>query len=167
MGLASAAALIAGAPSAAAGPTYPAASRSATAELPDPKVKGQACTRGRDVTVVVDFRDLENARGRRLNLVKIGCAMGRQANGLEAIAAAGFDLLHRDGFVCRLDGKPLPAQTDCASAGYWSYWHAERDGAWDFSGDGAGAWAPPPGSLEGWAWNWYDDPAAPPRVDPS
>ena len=114
--------------------------------------------------MVVDFRDLENARGRRLNLVKIGCASGRQASGLEAIAAAGFDLLHRDGFVCRLDGKPLPAQTDCASAGYWSYWHAERDGAWDFSGDGAGAWAPPPGSLEGWAWNWYDDPAAAPRA---
>ena len=159
--------MIAGSPSAAAGPTYPPASRSATAELPDPKVKGQACTGGRDVTVVVDFRDLENGRGRRLNLVKIGCANGRPDSGLDAIAAAGFDLLHRDGFVCRLDGKPLPAQTDCASAGYWSCWHAERDGAWDFSGDGAGAWAPPPGSLEGWAWNWYDDPAAAPRLDPS
>lgn len=166
VGVVGAAALVGGGPTGA--DTATAAPLAAVAAaLPDPKIKGAPCQRRPRVTVVVDFRDLENARGKRLNLVKLGCAGAQPDNGLAAIVAAGYQLQHRNGLVCRLDGKPRLAQTDCVSEGFWSYWHAERAGPWEFSDVGAGEWQPPRGSVEGWSWNWYDDPRAAPRVDPA
>lgn len=171
IGLVAASLVVAPAAQAAAAAPIDAPSRAPSptvdAPLPDPKIKGTACTTKKGVTVVVDFRDLHDAKGKRLNLVKIGCARGPQESGITAIQDAGFKLQHSGGLVCRLDQKPLPEQTDCASEGYWSYWHATRRSSWEYSNVGAGGWAPPAGSLEGWAWNWYDEAEADPRVDPS
>jgi hypothetical protein len=156
------------APTAAATATEESAVAAAAVEherLPDPKVKGRACRTDRGITVVVDFRDLRTEAGRRMNLVRIGCAR-RAGDGLAALTRAGFDLEHRAGFVCRIDERPLPDDTRCGVEGYWSYWHGERGGEWEYSGVGAGSWNPPPGSLEGWAWNWYDESEADPRVEP-
>jgi hypothetical protein len=122
--------------------------------LQPPKIRGSACKTQDGVTVVVDFRDLSNRKGKKLNLVKIGCAEGDLADGFEALLAAGFVVDPDGAFVCSIDHKPLDGS--CAVGGFWSYNHGERGGEWEFSSTGAGGWDPPVGSLEGWSWWPYD-----------
>jgi hypothetical protein len=135
--------------------------------LKPPKIRGEACATEDGVTVVVDFRNLLDRKGKKLNLVKIGCAEGDPSDGFQALLGAGFDVDPDSPFVCEIDHKPLDGS--CAAYGFWSYNHGERGGDWEFSSTGAGGWDPPAGSLEGWSWWPYDKSDKPwgePRVKP-
>ena len=132
-----------------------------------PKITGKACKGETGVTVVVDFRTLRNLSGKKMNLVKIGCARGAQESGFTALLDAGFDVNPESPFVCKIDNRPLDSPSCPAPDGFWSYSHGERGGEWELSGTGAGGWQPPPGSLEGWSWSPYDQDWAFPRVTPS
>lgn len=153
------------------------------APLPtDVDIIGEPCPEGDDgVTVVIDFTFLTDSEGVPLDEVRVACAEGPQTDGFAALEAAGFTVEHHpqfSGFLCLIEGYPLPAQSDCMWMGYWSYWHAE-DGwgdDWEYSNWGAGNRTPPPGSVEGWSfWNLADPPpdpennvwAYPPRVAPN
>jgi hypothetical protein len=124
--------------------------------LKDPKVRGKACKGAKGVTVVVDFRNLRNARGKKMNVVKIGCARGAQESGFTALLGAGFDVDPTQAFVCMIDHRPIDPPTCPPPDGFWSYSHGKRGGQWESSGVGAGGWQPPKGSLEGWSWAPYD-----------
>jgi len=138
----------------------------AASALKPPKIVGEQCGGATGVTVVVDFRNLHNEAGKVMNKVKIGCAKGPQSDGLTALLDAGFDVDPDSDFLCEIDDRPLPEDSVCASTGYWSYWHAERDGRWKFSNVGPADWVPPAGSLEGWSWSPYDKEWGSPRVKP-
>ena len=126
-----------------------------------------ACSDAEGVTVVVDFGPLGGG-------VTVRCAPGAQASGLAALAAAGFAVeqpVSTPGFVCRIAGKPAPADESCIDTppvtAYWSYWHADRGGSWQLSATGASR-QPPQGSVDGWS--FAKDAAAgsppPPSVAP-
>ena len=145
------------------------ANHSAGVTLKPPKVIGDACTSGDGVTVVVDFRDLKNANGKKMNVVRVGCAEGAQASGLTALVAAGFDVDPAQPFVCTIDNRPIDNPTCPPPDGFWSYSHGVRGHKkWQLSGVGAGDWVPPAGSLEGWSWAPYDkyEQWGTPRVSP-
>ena len=131
-----------------------------------PKIIGKACQSERGVTVVVDFRTLRNPKGKKLNLIKIGCARGDQESGFTALLDAGFDVDPDSPFVCTIDDRPIDPPRCPPLDGFWSYSHGERGGDWELSGTGAGGWDPPPGSLEGWSWSPYDRDWDVPRVTP-
>lgn len=131
-------------------------SHSIGVSLQAPKIVGEACRSQDGVTVVVDFRDLANVKGKKMNLVRIGCAEGAQASGLTALLSAGFDVDPSQPFVCTIDNRPLNPATCPPPDGFWSYSHGERGKKWQPSGVGAGDWVPPAGSLEGWSWAPYD-----------
>lgn len=151
---------------AASATVAPAPAGAVAPTLKPPKVVGKQCGGAAGVTVVVDFRNLHNEDGKIMNKVKIGCAKGPQSDGFTALLGAGFEVDPDSDFVCEIDDRPLPEDSECASAGYWSYWHAERDGRWEFSGVGPADWVPPAGSLEGWSWSPYDKEWGSPRVKP-
>ncbi|NLA35201.1 MAG: hypothetical protein GX868_05875, partial [Actinobacteria bacterium] len=93
------------------------------------EVVGQPCAEGTGVTVLVDFDALDD-------VIEIGCAPGAQANGLAALAAAGFSVGSEagPGSVCTIDGLPTTGFPDCWYAGYWSYYKSPNyDTAWDYS----------------------------------
>lgn len=122
-------------------------------EPEDPTISGVACREGSGVTVVVDFTALDNS-------IRIGCADGPQANGIAALAAAGFAPTEATAgtppstsTVCTLDGLPTEGYPFCwLTGGFWGYWKADRPGDWDFSPVGAGQGPLVEGSVEGWAW---------------
>jgi hypothetical protein len=76
------------------------------------------------------------------------------ATGLTALASAGFTVAETQGYVAQIHGHP--ATPDASSfTNYWSYWHADRktDGTfstWGYSNQGASAYHPAQGSVEGW-----------------
>lgn len=119
------------------------------------------CPRGRGVTVVVDFGPSHKA----------ACAPGDPASGLAALRSAGFRVAfvaRVPGFVCRINGRPTPAQDACVvtppASRYWSYWHANRGGRWVYSSKGAGSYNPRPGTVEGWSYGNGQAPTmAPPK----
>ena len=123
-------------------------------DLKHPRIEGAACQDSTGITVVVDFRDLLNEHGKRMNLVRIGCAEQPVGDGLDALLGAGFDVDPSAPFVCTIDARPLDG--DCASSAFWSYSHGLRGHRWNFSSVGAGDWNPPAGSLEGWSWSPFD-----------
>jgi hypothetical protein len=119
-----------------------------------------ACTATAGVLVAVDFSHWGGP-------VDLGCASGRQADGLDAMHDAGFltagDEAAGDAFVCRIgvaskgDGseRPTPAEDPCVStppaSAYWAFWIADAgQGAWSYSQSGADSYQPAPGSIEGW-----------------
>ena len=115
-----------------------------------------------EVTVLVDFASLGGG-------VQTGCTGGDPASGVEALQAAGFPptraAAERSGyFVCRISGKPAddPCQRASPAGTAWSYWHGEPGGTWTYAGQGAGAYDPPPGTVEGWSFGAGDPPSAPP-----
>ncbi len=118
-----------------------------------------------EVTVLVDFASLGGG-------VQTGCTGGDPASGVEALQAAGFPptraAADRSGyFVCRISGQPAddPCQRASPAGASWSYWHAEPGGTWAYSGQGAGAYDPPAGTVEGWSFGAGDPPSArPPRL---
>ena len=115
----------------------------------------EPCEVNTGVTVIVDDQQLG------AGMIYVGCALGEQANGVEALQNAGFELEgtadYGLAFICRIDGEPTPAETPCITTpggdAYWSYWRGKPGGVWDFSG--AGAKSPqsrsPINSVEGWS----------------
>lgn len=136
-------------------------SNTTTTTIPEPSgpaVVGEFCAPGGGVTVVVDFTDLDDT-------IRIGCAPGEQANGLDALANAGFAIGDEagPGVVCTIDGLPLEGYPFCwLTGGFWGYWRS-ADGvtAWDFATTGATDGPLPVGSVEGWAWAADFDGGAP------
>lgn len=125
-----------------------------------PVVRGTACAPGAGVTMIVDFTHFDQG-------VRQGCALGTPATGVDALVSAGFaSTFHPSypGFICTLDG--LPADGECMSPSYWSYWHAPDGGEWTYSQSGAGNRTPPPGSIEGWRFGDGTPPSIPPASDP-
>jgi hypothetical protein len=70
----------------------------------------------------------------------------------------GDDVLHAvakvtyryDGLIVQIDGKPVSGTAD--NTHYWAYWHNTK-GYWVYSGEGAGTYLAPAGSVEGWAYS--------------
>jgi hypothetical protein len=147
----------------------PGSAAAAIAPNPNPTLiaRWEPCEPDTGVTVIVDDQELGEGK------VYVGCALGEQANGVEALEHAGF---HIEGtssyglaFVCRIDGEPTFAEQTCEQTpganAYWTYWHGVPGGRWSFSGCGAGSCKPPLGSVEGWGFNaGLDEPA--PRIEP-
>ncbi|MCC8246538.1 hypothetical protein [Saccharothrix luteola] len=117
------------------------------------------------VTVVVDFRSLGGG-------VQTGCAPGDPATGTAALTAAGFGYTfasRQPGFVCRINGKPSsdPCVNTSPTTAYWGYWHGQPGGSWVYGNTSAGAYDPPPGSVEGWSFGAGEPPGiAPPAPAP-
>lgn len=118
-----------------------------------------ACSDSTGVTVVVDFASTGGG-------VQVRCAPAPVKNGFDALTRAGFSITNvstQPGFLCRIDGKPAddPCNHTPSPSRYWSYWHAERGGAWIYSTSG-GSRTPPPGSVDGWAFGASDPPSTAP-----
>jgi hypothetical protein len=116
------------------------------------------------VTVVVDFTGLGGG-------VAVRCAPGDPASGLAALQATGFAVTNvavQPGFVCRIDGRPSDDQCQRVPplTAYWSYWYADRGGAWTYSSLGAAGRDPAPGTVEGWAFGAGDRPSLAPPAPP-
>jgi hypothetical protein len=151
-----------------AGAIHTSVAAAANVANPDPALieRWEPCEPNTGVTVIVD--DQELAAGK----VYVGCALGEQADGVEALQNAGFALEGTAGyglaFVCRIDGEPTPAETPCTTTpgggAYWSYWRGKPGGRWSFSG--VGAKSPqsrsPVNSVEGWSFGGGDAP----RIEP-
>ena len=90
--------------------------------------------------------------------------------GLSALSGAGFstDGTAHDGpgFVCRINGKPSPADEQCIktppATAYWSYWYAPNGGSWTYSNKGAESRHVILGGFEGWAFHSGSGDAVPP-----
>jgi hypothetical protein len=109
------------------------------------------CTTTSGVIVVVDFRHFGGAIDR-------GCAP-TPTTGYDALHNAGYTTSpdNEDGpaFVCRIDGKPTPAQEPCdrtpPTSSAWSYWYADPGhNSWSFHDLGAMSTHPKPGSVDAW-----------------
>lgn len=140
-----AAGLLVGTPTSPAGPASASASAAPAAQAVT--VSGEGCAPAEGVTVVVDFGALGG--------VVVGCAPGQQANGVAALAAAGFSVAPGTGpgTVCTIDGQPVQGYPYCwVTGGYWSYWKKGWGSAWGFSGVGPGAGPLAVDSIEGWYW---------------
>jgi hypothetical protein len=141
------------------------------ANVPNPApnliARWEPCEPDTGVTVIVDDHNLGEGR------IYVGCALGEQANGAEALVHAGF---HAEGtseyglgFICRIDGEPTPAEQTCehtpGASAYWTYWHGKPGGQWGFSGCGAESCKPAIGSVEGWGFDAGTSKPAP-RIEP-
>jgi hypothetical protein len=136
------------------------------ANVPNPDealiARWEPCEPNTGVTVIVDERKIGTGK------VYVGCALGEQANGVQALEHAGF---HIEGtkeyglaFICRIEGEPTLAEQSCEHSApanaYWSYWHGKAGGRWGYSGAGAYGYKPALGSVEGWGF------AGGPRIEP-
>jgi hypothetical protein len=122
------------------------ASALVVAEAPLDPANASACSGSTGVSVVVDFTALGGS-------VVTACDTGTPATGLAALTGAGFSYAYvprYPGFICTINALPNPCNGAPATA-YWSYWHASPGGTWSYSTVGAGSYAPPQGSVEGWA----------------
>ncbi len=138
------------------------------ASNPDPGMiaRWEPCEPNTGVTVIVDDQKIGSG------MIYVGCALGEQPDGVEALENAGFQLEGTSdyglAFVCRIDGQPTPSETPCTTTpggdAYWSYWRGEPGGRWGFSG--AGAKSPqtrsPVNSVEGWSFGGGEAP----RIEP-
>jgi hypothetical protein len=142
----------------------PLGALAANVSNPEPKLieRWEPCEPNTGVTVIVDERKIGTGK------VYVGCALGEQANGVQALQNAGF---HIEGtkeyglaFICRIEGEPTLAEQSCEHSApanaYWSYWHGKPGGRWSYSGVGAYAYKPALGSVEGWGF------AGGPRIEP-
>jgi hypothetical protein len=147
----------------------PGGAAASIASNPEPELiaRWEPCEPDAGVTVIVDDQKLGEGK------IYVGCALGQQANGVEALEHAGFQIEGAGGwglsFICRIGGEPTVAEQDCKStpgaSAYWTYWHGLPGGRWDYSGCGAGTCKPALGSVEGWGFNaGTDEPA--PRIEP-
>lgn len=101
--------------------------------------------------------------------VRVLCAEGDHDSGVDALTAAGvsWEYVQRfPGMVCRIDGQPDEAATDCVDAPpadtYWSYWVGGDEG-WTSSQLGAHQRTPQGDEVEGWVFGDGD----PPSLDPT
>jgi hypothetical protein len=148
---------------------HPTGALAANVPNPNPTLiaRWDPCEPDTGVTVIVDDHNLGEGK------IYVGCALGEQANGAEALLHAGF---HAEGtteyglgFICRIDGEPTPAEQTCehtpGANAYWTYWHGKPGGQWGFSGCGAESCKPAIGSVEGWGFNAGTNKPAP-RIEP-
>src|ERR1700733_14127518 len=143
---------------------------SAAAIAPNPEpgliARWEPCEPDTGVTVIVDDEHIGEGK------VYVGCALGAQANGVEALEPAGFDIegtkQYGLAFICRIDGEPTVAERTCdetpGANAYWTYYHGKPGGRWGFSGCGAASCKPTIGSVEGWGFN--GDGGGAPRIEP-
>lgn len=146
---------------------------SASAAVGASPVGLSACTASSGVLVAVDFSHWRGA-------VDLGCASGREADGLDAMHNAGFltagDDADGDAFVCRIgvaaqgttSERPTPTEDSCVStppaSAYWAFWVSDAgQSAWSYSQSGVESYQPPAGSTEGWAFGS----GGPPSVTPA
>ncbi|QXT63599.1 hypothetical protein [Tessaracoccus palaemonis] len=82
--------------------------------------------------------------------------VGTPESGEAALAAGGMAIGYGKGIlICTLDG--YPDRCPSASSGdYWTYFHADASGGWDYSDSGAQGYRPPAGSVEGWCYTGGD-----------
>ena len=121
-----------------------------------PSAASGGCTDG--VIVVVDATAVGGDISQR-------CVEGSPGSGLDALLAAGHEIGYVPGIggmVCTIDGRPDPCNHAPAHA-YWSYWHADQGGSWQYSTTGAGSRHPAPGTVEGWR---FGDGTAAPGIAP-
>jgi hypothetical protein len=127
----------------------------------------EPCEPNTGVTVIVDDQKLGEGK------IYVGCALGEQANGVEALKHAGFQIEGAAGwglaFICRIDGEPTVAEQSCnetpGAGAYWTYWHGKPGGRWGYSGCGAASCKPAIGSVEGWGFDAGTNKPAP-RIEP-
>ncbi|MEU8632184.1 ABC transporter substrate-binding protein [Amycolatopsis sp. NPDC048633] len=124
------------------------------------------CTDGTGVTVVIDFQRLGGT-----TIVRCDPQTGR-GTGLDALKNAGFQIagVQRWGeaFICRIENRPsaveeIPVKGNehyketCVdtppAAGYWSYWHAGNNCAWEYSQWGVKNRDFTTGGFEGWSFS--------------
>ena len=142
------------------------------------------CTNDSDVTVVVDFTQLDRPNDGRPDYgIVVRCAAAPVSSGITALQEVGFSPEGTTQFglayVCRLagrpaadetlvvDGKPYTEQcqqTPPASA-YWGYWTAPNAGDWTYSSTGAGSHHPIAGGFEGWSFA-LNGKSVPPAIEP-
>jgi prenyltransferase beta subunit len=140
----------------------------AIAPNPNPALiaRWEPCEPDTGVTVIVDEEHIGTG------MIYVGCALGAQANGVESLEHAGFDIegveKYNLAFICRIDGEPTFAEQTCeqtpGAGAYWSYWHGKPGGRWNYSGCGAGSCKPAIGDVEGWGFN--ADGGGHPRIEP-
>ncbi|HVW46622.1 MAG TPA: hypothetical protein VHA76_06195 [Solirubrobacterales bacterium] len=148
-----------------AGGAFHAPAAGAVVPNPDPGLisRWEPCEPNTGVTVIVDFQGLGN------HDIKVGCALGEQGSGDEALVRAGFTIAGTDNyglnFICRIDELPTVAEQSChgtpGATAYWEYWHGKPGGQWEFSGEGAGQYQPRFGSVEGWGFARRAEPGTP------
>lgn len=126
----------------------------------------EPCEPNTGVTVIVDDRKIGDG------MIDVGCALGEQATGVQALQHAGFVLEGTSdeglAFICRIDGEPTAEEESCettpGAGAYWSYWRGKPGGRWAYSG--VGAKSPqsrsPINSVEGWSFGG----GSPPRIEP-
>ncbi|MBO0868970.1 MAG: hypothetical protein J2P15_10420, partial [Micromonosporaceae bacterium] len=140
--------------------------------VPEPaQAAGGYCPDANGVTVVVDLRPFGGG-------VLIQCAPGAQANGVAALAHAGyegdyvydFNNIANDFVLCNINGKPGVDQPTCednalGSKSFWSSWSASNGGSWTLHpGQPYIAAKPPTGGFVGWS--FAAGVAPPPGVAP-
>jgi LPXTG-motif cell wall-anchored protein len=112
------------------------------------------CSPGNGVTVVVDYGPLGAPGGER---VQRGCdPAGADVPAATVIARAGFPVTYATGqpFICRIDGRPSPAEESCARTppqdAYWGlFWADPTSGGWEYSTSGAATLVVPEGGALG------------------
>jgi hypothetical protein len=116
-----------------------------------------ACSGTSGVTVVIDSTAY--------------CAPGDPASGLAALQAVAsvVQVQTQPGFVCRINGAPAsdPCVRTPPATAYWSYWHAQPGGSWQYSNLGAASYDPAPGSVEGWSFGSGGRPGIAPPSAPT
>jgi hypothetical protein len=146
----------------------PATSAAASVANPDPGLiaRWEPCEPNTGVTVIVDEQTLGEGK------VYVGCALGAQPDGAQALEHAGFELEGTENyglaFICRIDGEPTSAEQSCTTTpgagAYWSYWRGKSGGRWGYSHLGV---ASPESrssinSVEGWSFGS----GSAPRIQP-
>lgn len=91
--------------------------------------------------------------------------VGRPANGMAALRAAGLSMTFADGgYICTLGGYPAqcPATFDNR---YWHYYHSTTGNSWNYSAKGAAQYTyPSTGMIDGWCYNAAGQGCTPPQV---
>jgi hypothetical protein len=135
---------------------------------PNPELiaRWEPCEPNTGVTVIVDDQKIGDGE------IYVGCALGEQATGVQALENAGFALEGTTdyglAFICRIDGEPTMAEESCTTTpgagAYWSYWRGKPGGRWGYSG--VGVKSPqsrsPVNSVEGWSFGG----GGAPRIEP-
>lgn len=120
----------------------------------------QACTNNDDITVVIDFQNVDGLN----EGVNVRCAPQDVPTGRAALVRADIAFQDYRGFVCRISGLPKagPCNTYPPASAYWVYWLAPRGGEWCASNLGFDARRPPAGTIEGWSFAKNTEGNAPP-----
>lgn len=144
----------------------------AQAANPAPELiaRWEPCEPNTGVTVIVDYQEIGERK------IYVGCALGEQKDGLEALKNAGFTPTGTKqyglAFICRIDGEPTPAEESCEQtppeSAYWSYWHGKPGGEWEYSKWGATSskTKAPVNTIEGWSFGGSNGHDGQPRIGP-